>query len=126
MNTLPTDWTEGRPAIVLEHCGACGSRWYFRRGFCPRCGAGEVSTQVAGGRGTVYAVTTVVRAPTPEWRAFAPYGIALVDLDEGIRVMTHAASDLSIGERVRIDYRDLGDLIVPYAVSSHAPERDPD
>lgn len=126
MNTSPSDWTEGHPAIAFERCDACGARWYFRRGFCPRCGACEVATVVAGGRGTVHAVTTVVRAPTPEWRAFAPYGIALVDLDEGVRVMTHAAPGLSIGDRVRIDWRELGERIVPHAVSIDSTQRDPE
>jgi uncharacterized OB-fold protein len=40
------------------------------------------------GRGTVYAVTVVHRPPQAAFAAIAPYAYALVDLDEGIRVIT--------------------------------------
>ena len=109
------DWTEGHEAILYESCTACGKVTYFRRGFCPRCGASPVDVLASGGIGTVYAATTVVRAPSPEWKAVAPYGIVLVDLDEGIRVMTHGSPGLAIGERVSIGWLRLGERLMPRA-----------
>jgi uncharacterized OB-fold protein len=54
----------------------------------------------SNGRGTVYATTVVERAPSDEFRALAPYTLALVDLDEGPRLMGHATPDVAIGDRV--------------------------
>ena len=111
----PHDWTEGREAIVYESCNACGKVTYFRRGFCPSCGATPVDVRASHGNGTVYAATTVVRALSPEWKAVAPYAIVLVDLDEGIRVMAHGSPGLAIGERVRIGWLRLGERLIPRA-----------
>jgi uncharacterized OB-fold protein len=46
-------------------------------------------------------------------RAHAPYAIALVDADEGFRLMAHAAQDLRIGERVRVRFIDFAGRPVP-------------
>jgi hypothetical protein len=65
--------------------------------------------------GTVYAATVVVRAPSPEWRERAPYGLCLVDLDEGVRVMTHAEPRIGIGSRVRIGFQRTDRGMLPIA-----------
>ena len=109
------DWTQGQEGIVYEACNACGKASYFRRGFCPACGAAPVDVRASRGHGTVYAATTVVRAPSPEWKAVAPYAIVLIDLDEGIRVMAHGSPGLAIGERVRIGWLRLGERLIPRA-----------
>ena len=111
--TEPLDWTQGVRALVYQLCGACGTIRYFRRSFCPACGQEGGETREASGRGIVYAVTTVVRAPSPEWKALAPYGIALVDAEEGFRFMAHAAAGLAIGDAVTTTFRDIGDALVP-------------
>lgn len=54
----------------------------------------------AAGRGTVYAVTVVTRAPSDEFRSLAPYTLVLVDLEEGSRVMAHGVPGLAIGDKV--------------------------
>ena len=66
------DWTVGTEAIAYQMCGACRRVWYFRRGFCPSCGARDPQTRVAGGEGVVHAVTIVRRAATPEAKAHVP------------------------------------------------------
>ena len=90
-----------------------GPVWFFARPFCPRCGAAGPATRRSSGRGTVYAVTTVHRAPSPELRALAPYRIALVDLKEGFRAMTHAAPGVGIGDAVQARMVPFGDTSVP-------------
>jgi len=109
------DWTTGHEALLYEACSACGQRSYFRRGFCPRCGAAPVELHVSQRKGTVYAVTIVARAPTPEWQALAPYPLLLVDLDAGPRVMAHGTAGLAIGDRVQIGFLRLGGQLIPRA-----------
>ena len=109
------DWTDGADALVFERCEACGRRWYFRRGFCPHCGSDSVRAERSAGAGVVYAATTVVRAPSADWRERAPYGLCLVDLDEGVRVMTHAPPGIAIGARVRIGFDHTPRGVLPVA-----------
>jgi uncharacterized protein len=110
------DWTRGGEGLAYARCRPCGHVQYFRRPFCPACGATDLAEATASGRGRVYALTTVARAPTPEWRAHAPYVIALVDAEEGFRFMAHAAEGLAIGEPVRTAFRAFGAGKVPYCV----------
>lgn len=108
------DWSLDQPGIVYQQCPSCHARWYFQRRFCPRCGCGEPSLQQASGRGTVYALTTVHRAPTEAMRAYAPYTVLLVDAEEGFRLMAHGAPDLAIGDPVRAAYRTVAGKLVPF------------
>lgn len=111
MQTL--DWTQGTEGIAYQACPACDAVWYFHRTFCPRCGHAPPRHRQASGAGTVHALTVVTRAPSEELRAYAPYAIALVDTDEGFRVMAHAQPDLAIGERVSCRFVTLASHIVP-------------
>ncbi len=115
------DWTAGAERLVFEACGGCGRVRYFRRPFCPACGSQAVEARIASGRGTVYAATTVVRAPSAELRAFAPYGIALVDAAEGFRFMAHAADGLRIGDPVATAFRTFGSRLVPFCQPAGDP-----
>jgi uncharacterized OB-fold protein len=112
----PRDWTEGTEGIAYQRCNDCRHVWYFRRTFCPACGAVQVSRHQATGWGTVHAVTTVLRAPGEQLRAYAPYTIALVDTDEGFRMMAHVDKDARIGERVRARFLAFGDALIPVFV----------
>lgn len=112
------DWTEGVEAIAYQACGACRHVWYFRRGFCPSCGARDPQTLRAGGEGIVHAVTVVRRAATPEARAHVPYAIVLVDAAEGFRMMAHGDVDLAIGDRVVATFRPFAGRTVPHAVKA--------
>ncbi len=107
------DWTQGAEGIVYQACGACRSVWYVHRTFCPSCGHSEPQTRQAAATGTGHAITVVTRAPTDELRNYAPYAIALVDADEGFRLMAHAALDLRIGDRVRARFIDLAGRLIP-------------
>lgn len=74
--------------IALEHCPACDRTRALPRGFCPGCG-GDVEIRAASGRGRVWSSTEVTRAPDEAFRALVPYTIALIDLEEGCRLMAH-------------------------------------
>lgn len=89
--------------LRYQRCPDCGAAQLFARRFCARCG-GTPQWAASSGRGSVYAVTRVTRAPTPDFAQLAPYDILLVDLDEGFRMMAHGAPGLSIGARVRLGF----------------------
>ena len=109
MASLATPYLEGlqRGELRYQACVACGSAQTLARYACRRCGSEQLEWRKSAGRGIVYAVTVVARAPTEEWRALAPYTLALVDLDEGPRLMGHAEAGTAIGDRVAASYFDL-------------------
>jgi uncharacterized OB-fold protein len=108
------DWTRGEAAIVYQSCTACGHLQYFRRGFCAACGAPDPVERRASGQGTVYAISLVCRAATPETRAHVPYNIVLVDTSEGFRMMAHGDNELAIGDKVTARFAPFAGRMVPY------------
>lgn len=117
------DWTDGHEALTYQCCAACGDKWYFRRDFCPQCGSTRIAAHASAGDGVVYAATVVAHAPSPEWRERAPYGLCLVDLDEGVRVMAHAQPGVAIGDCVRIRFVRVGEALLPHAHPISSEER---
>lgn len=64
-------------------CGACGAVQFPPRTACGTCRSPDLAPHRLSGRGTVYSYAEVGQAP----RGFAgPYVVALVELDEGVRV----------------------------------------
>jgi len=114
------DWTCGTAGVIYQRCKACVGLWYFRRSFCPKCGSREVETLQASGLGVVHAVTEVMRAPSEALRPFAPYAIALIDTDEGFRMMAHLETGVRIGERVQVGFHAFGDATVPLFTRKHS------
>jgi uncharacterized OB-fold protein len=107
-------WVDGESAITYQRCSACDHVWYFRRSFCPGCGAPDEPMLHAAGIGQVYALSLVHRAPSEALRTFAPYLVVLVDMEEGFRLMAHGDPSLAIGERVRARYAEFGGKVIPY------------
>lgn len=99
-------YTDGlrQRTVRYQRCATCGTAQTLARYACTGCGSAALSWQAATGRGTVYAVTVVVRAPSDAFRALVPYTLVLVDLDEGPRLMAHAEPGVAIGTRVVADF----------------------
>lgn len=90
--------------VRYQHCLDCASVMTLARLCCSHCGSERLSWSSSRGQGTVYAVTVVSRAPSDEFRALAPYCLALVDLDEGSRLMGHIHANAVIGSRVKAGF----------------------
>lgn len=102
---------EGR--LVVRQCRACGQRHFMPRGQCPACWSDDLEWIDCSGFGTVYSLSTVHRAPTPDFAGIAPYVVALIDLDEGPRMFANivgaGAREASIGERVQVAFERRGE-----------------
>jgi uncharacterized protein len=115
MDKLARHYWSGCAAGELRYqgCSACAALQPYPREWCLRCGAPSLEWHVARGKGTVYALTRVERAPSDEFRALAPYVIVLVDLDEGLRMMAHGAPGLAIGDCVGVRFFEHGGRHLP-------------
>lgn len=119
---LAAPFTDGLREGVLRYqqCTACGTAQTLARYACQHCGErGALHWRDAAGAATVCAVTEVVRAPSDEFRALAPYTLVIVQLDEGPRLMGHATPGVHIGERVLADFFEHhGRTLVRFAPAS--------
>ncbi len=100
--------------FLIQRCTACKHAVFYPRMICPHCGAGDLAWEEADGRGVVYATTVVRRKP----EAGGDYNVALIDLQEGVRVMSRV-EDISpelvhIGMTVkaRVEQKDGNGIVV--------------
>ena len=103
---------EGR--FLVQQCDDCGQHIYFPREVCPHCGGEHLNLVAPSGLGTVYSVTTVRRKPD----AGGDYNVCLIDLDEGVRLMSRVemtpVDDVQVGQRVRariVQEKDQGVVV---------------
>lgn len=117
---LPLPTPESRPywdaarrhELRLPRCRGCGRRFFYPRAACPHCLSADVEWQRVSGRGTLHTFTVVHRGqkgfPLP-----APYVLAIVELDEGPRLMTNLVdcepdpATLRIGMAVEVVFADV-------------------
>lgn len=103
-------WSAAREhRFLVQRCDACGRHQFYPRSLCAACGSTGVRWEEAGGAGRVYAVTTV-RVQVIEERT-PPYQVALVELDEGPRVLTTISGEaVAVGDRVRLEWEERASL----------------
>lgn len=90
--------------LTVQHCTACGAHQFYPRPFCLACEGTSLEWVDAGGGGTIYSITTVRMPVTDELPP--PYLLALVDLDEGPRLLTNIEAETAgIGDRVSVAWR---------------------
>ena len=111
---------EGR--LLVQWCTRCDRGIFYPRAFCPCCGGvgdaaggGPLEWRQASGRATVYAAV-VEHRPEAAGATFAegaPFCIALVDLEEGVRMMTNIVgcppADVHSGMAVVVSWEPLSD-----------------
>lgn len=107
--TLPFWEAATRGELVVQRCSSCGHHQLYPRPFCLACDGDDLRWVRAAGTGTVY-TRTVVRVPvSPDLEP--PYAVAVVELDEGPRLMGNLAdASTPIDARVRIAWRTRPDL----------------
>lgn len=94
-----------RRELVIQQCADCGAHQFYPRPFCLACGSKVLDWSEAKGTGTVYSLSEVHMSPAPELET--PYVVAIVELDEGPRLMTNIVNGrCGIGDRVRLSWRD--------------------
>jgi uncharacterized OB-fold protein len=99
--------------LLVQHCNNCGRNQLYPRLYCRYCHIDDLDWEEASGRGRIYSVTVVRRAPSPAFADAVPYPIALVDLEEGPRVMANildaAPDEVAIGQAVTLDWIAVAD-----------------
>lgn len=116
---LPTPTPETKPywdalkehRLLIQRCKECQRAYFYPRPFCPRCFSFNVEWFEASGRGKLYSFV-INHRPAPGFGP-EPYVIAVVELDEGPRMMTNLVDvepdpdKISCDMPVRIVYEDV-------------------
>lgn len=104
--------------FLIERCERCDVPRFPPKPVCSKCWSTEAKRVPAAGTGTVYTYTIVHRAGSQAFAAETPYAIVLVDLDEGVRVMSNMVNckpdQVSIGMPVRLVFEDVNDELTMY------------
>jgi uncharacterized OB-fold protein len=97
--------------LRIPKCNACGALRFPPGPACQSCDAYDRGHVVAAGTGTVYSYVVHRHPPVPGKEL--PIVLALIDLDEGVRmvgeVVDVAEDQISIGSRVRVDFNRVDD-----------------
>ena len=95
----------------VQGCADCGRLRHPPRPMCPHCGSLRIDMVLVSGRGTVYSFAILHHPQAPVFDY--PVQAVLVDLDEGVRVLSNlvdvSASDIRIGMPVQVAFADTKD-----------------
>jgi uncharacterized OB-fold protein len=94
---LPQPTAQSRPfwdacasgELRLQRCNACGAWWFPPAERCPECLGTRWTWAKASGRGRVYSFVVYHRAYHPAFASELPYVVALVELEEGPRLISN-------------------------------------
>lgn len=107
-------WAAAREQrLVIQRCASCGNCQFYPRAFCIGCLCDRIDWIDASGHGRIYSYTVCRIAPSPAFESRLPYVVALIDLDEGVRLVANILdADLervAIGARVSVCFETVSE-----------------
>ena len=108
-----------RGQLVIQYCEGCDEYQWYPRGICADCWGESVRWVQSSGRGTVWTYTVTYQNRTPGFAEMVPYVLALVELEEGVRMFTNIVDcnprDVYIGMPVEVTFQTATPQItIPY------------
>jgi uncharacterized protein len=102
--------------LRLQRCAQCCEFYFPPRPFCPTCWSEDVEWNAVSGRATLH---SYVISHRPAAGFDAPYAIALVQLDEGPRLLSNIVEIENVPEKLILDmqlevtFEARGDVSIP-------------
>ncbi|MHC4093853.1 MAG: Zn-ribbon domain-containing OB-fold protein [Planctomycetota bacterium] len=99
--------------LMGSRCKKCGFQTFPPRADCPKCMSGEFEFTEYSGKGEIYTYSIIAAAPTG-FDDEAPYTVAVVDLEEGGRLVgwlgeSIPSDQVQIGMKVQVVPRIFGE-----------------
>lgn len=95
-------WQGGREGrLFLQRCTDCVHVYFPPRPFCPKCGSRAVETFAASGHARLYSYV-INHRPRADWPQ-EPHSIAIVDLEEGPRILSNIVGTPQTPEALQLD-----------------------
>lgn len=104
--------------LWIQRCTDCARHYFYPRSQCPYCASAQVEWVRASGRATLHSYV-INHRPTPGFEDDGPYPIAVVQLEEGPRMMTTIVGAEPTPEALTLDmsldvaFERRGDINVP-------------
>jgi uncharacterized OB-fold protein len=95
VNALTTPYWDGLASGELRYqrCGECSNAWLPPREHCPSCLSSNWAWTAASGRGRLISWVVYRQSMHPAFADEIPYNVAIVELDEGPRLITNILAD---------------------------------
>jgi uncharacterized OB-fold protein len=104
-----------RGVLEVSRCGDCGHLFLPPGPCCPKCWSRQLVARPVSGQGRVFSFVVYRRTYHPGMPA--PYVVALVELDEGPRLISNivgcAPEDVAIDMPVEVRFEEAGDFRLP-------------
>ncbi|MFE4817851.1 bifunctional MaoC family dehydratase N-terminal/OB-fold nucleic acid binding domain-containing protein [Streptomyces sp. NPDC056704] len=104
----------GRHQLLIQRCGGCGTLRFPWLPGCGACGSPEWDTLEASGDGTVYSYVVMHHPPFPAFDP--PYAVGLIELAEGVRIVSNVigvpSDKVRIGMPVRLRFERYDEELV--------------
>jgi len=89
--------------LMLPKCEDCGKAFFYPRIACPHCHSRNVGWTQASGKGKLYSFEIAYRSLNPAFKIEPPYVLAMIELEEGPRMMSNLINVEATPEALKID-----------------------
>ncbi len=97
--------------LMIQHCNECNANIFFPKKVCPECWSESLTWIESSGKAKVYTFTVMMDMVEPKFMSDLPYVLAMVDLDEGIRMTTRIVNcdpgEVVIGLDVEVVFEEV-------------------
>ena len=120
---LPVVTEENRPfwegcqqgKLLLQQCSECHHYQFYPRLYCMQCSSDTLHWVEASGHGVIYSFTIIYQNKSPEFVHDTPYNVAIVQLEEGPRLLSNIvdvdATELQVDLPVTVVFDQVTDTI---------------
>ena len=118
---LPTITPENKPfwdymkqhEFRVQKCKSCGEMFYPPSEYCIHCLGHESEWVKLSGKGKVYSFVIIRQARMPVFAKMAPYVVAIIETDEGVRYSSNVIDcnpeDVYVDMPVEVVFDDVTD-----------------
>jgi len=75
--------------LLYQQCKDCGQVVFFPKYLCSKCMSHNLEWKESKGKGKIHTFTVTYDAAPPEFMADVPFALAIIELDEGFRIMSN-------------------------------------
>ena len=103
--------------LLLPRCNACGKFWFPPSQRCVHCLSANFDWRESSGQGRIYSFVVYHRVYHPSFETDVPYTVAIVELDEGPRLLANIVGTppdaIRCDMRVRVVFEERGEQTIP-------------
>ena len=97
--------------LLIQGCKDCGAKIFYPRKYCPECWSSQLFWSEASGKGKIFSYSVTMAGVEDRFAEDLPFVLALVDLEEGVRMMINIVNckpdEISIGMDVEVVFENI-------------------